>query len=377
MKAAPDNRLFHALDVARGIAAVVVTLYHLQEVIGVKLAPSGFLAVDFFFGLSGFVVAHSYTSRLLSGKMSMRQFMVARLVRLYPLYLLALVALVIVLCVKLALRQSVPWGPIAFTGKLPFALFMLPSPSLDFHGYLYPFNIAAWSILFELAINFVFALFCRPLQSTKVRFLIILISGGLYAAQLLLFRVDQGGPQWSTFLAGIVRVTFSFFVGVQLYDWYRQRNAGPIRPPVHSVWCAGGLLVLTACLLSPNSPGVQLLSVFILFPLLIWTLAHCDVGAGIGGAAMRKVGVASYGIYMLSSPFGFEFENLIFGHSASGWLLALQVVVSTVSLILVSVVADTWFDKPVRALLQKHVALRRFSKGSVGIGSSSNRLGSS
>ena len=48
MRATLDKRMFHSLDVARGIAAVVVTLYHLQEVIGLKMAPSGFLAVDFF-----------------------------------------------------------------------------------------------------------------------------------------------------------------------------------------------------------------------------------------------------------------------------------------------------------------------------------------
>lgn len=173
---APDKRVFHALDAGRGIAALVVVIFHLPASVRGSAFGSGELAVDFFFALSGFVLAHVYNDQLATGRINVRQFMVARLVRLYPLYLLSLLTLLIALVCLRVFSQPIPWSNTALLGKLPFALFMLPLPTLDPDGYLYPFNVAAWSILLEIAVNLLFAIFWKLLQSARVRWALIAVS---------------------------------------------------------------------------------------------------------------------------------------------------------------------------------------------------------
>jgi peptidoglycan/LPS O-acetylase OafA/YrhL len=85
------NHRFLFLDALRGIAALLIVLYHAPKYLGRALPHySAFLAVDLFFVLSGFVIAFSYENRLLRG-LSFRSFVAARLVRLYPVYLLGTV----------------------------------------------------------------------------------------------------------------------------------------------------------------------------------------------------------------------------------------------------------------------------------------------
>src|SRR5689334_18236196 len=71
----------------RGLAALPVALAHIGELVGVILPPHGALAVDFFFALSGFVLAQAYEERLCSA-MTPLDFMRVRVIRLYPLLML-------------------------------------------------------------------------------------------------------------------------------------------------------------------------------------------------------------------------------------------------------------------------------------------------
>jgi len=76
------GRRYEALDGLRGVAAVAVMLYHIGGWTGRPwLAAHGYLAVDFFFCLSGFVLAHAYGRREIGWLGYMR----ARLIRLWPL----------------------------------------------------------------------------------------------------------------------------------------------------------------------------------------------------------------------------------------------------------------------------------------------------
>lgn len=206
------RRTFHALDAARGIAALIVVLYHLPTAFRGTLFGSGDLAVDFFFGLSGFVLAHAYLDRLGSGRMGVREFMVARMVRLYPFYLLSLLTLLALLAGLHLTGRPLPWSAMALAGKLPFAVLMLPSPTLDWHAYLYPFNIAAWSILLEIGVNLLFALVRRPIRKPRVRWALIVFSGVILAAQLLVQDVlgdRPGTPCSRAFRASVSRSSWA------------------------------------------------------------------------------------------------------------------------------------------------------------------------
>ena len=77
---------FGALDGLRGVAAVIVVLHHLgNERLGPFNPTFGYIAVDLFFALSGFVIALNYDHRF-AGGMTVKEFMLKRVLRLYPLY---------------------------------------------------------------------------------------------------------------------------------------------------------------------------------------------------------------------------------------------------------------------------------------------------
>jgi peptidoglycan/LPS O-acetylase OafA/YrhL len=95
------SRSFVVLDGLRGVAAIAIVFFHLALIRG-DLPGEGYLAVDFFFVLSGFVLAHAYGSRLQQGSMSFGRFVLIRMIRLYPLYFLGSV-----IALPIALRAAV------------------------------------------------------------------------------------------------------------------------------------------------------------------------------------------------------------------------------------------------------------------------------
>jgi len=342
------RRAFDSLDAARGIAALVVAIHHQSAIHGQWFA-SGFLAVDFFFALSGFVLAHAYGDKLAGGRISTREFLAARVVRLYPLYLLGLLA------VLLALSPHLPWSPTAILAKLPFALLMLPSPSLSAGSFLYPFNIPSWSIFYEVLINVVMAVFCLQLRDARLRWAAIIVAAVVLDVHVLMQggSVDDSGV-WNTLGLGFARVAFSFFIGMQLYEWHNQRVAAH-KPRLHGGWAALSLLVLVACLAAPKRGWFEMACILAVFPVLIFVLAEARLQLGIVGAALRQLGIASYALYMLHIAFQFGYVSLLARHDipANRWPWA---GIPLIALILVaSWAADRWWDRPCRTLLQDGV----------------------
>jgi len=351
---AADDRTFASLDAARGVAALAVALHH-QTAINGQLIPGGFLAVDFFFALSGFVLAHAYGNKLASGRMSAGEFMIARIVRLYPLYLLGLMAMLF------AMSPALPWSLSALAGKLPFALAMLPSPTLDAHGFIYPFNIPSWSIFFELLINVVMAVFCVQLRNVRIRWAVIAMSGVALGLHVLKNggTLDDGGGNWDGFGVSVGRVTFSFLIGAQLYDWH-QRGVLKIAARWQSTLVLSCLVVLVACLAARPRGWLEIACIVVVFPLLIHVLGHCRLELGVVGRALRNLGIASYALYMLHGAFQYAFVETAhwLGIEPTQWpIIGIPVLALTV---LGSWAADRWLDRPGRKFLQR--ALRRWAE---------------
>src|SRR6218665_3646823 len=89
---------YSSLDGLRGIAALAVALFHLPIAMSLYASPlirEAYVAVDFFFVLSGFVIAHAYTTRLNSAD-AVRDFVIRRVGRLWPLHISVIAAMVVV-----------------------------------------------------------------------------------------------------------------------------------------------------------------------------------------------------------------------------------------------------------------------------------------
>src|SRR5215217_3522788 len=145
---------FAALDGLRGICALLVALFHLPLACHLLASPvvhEGYIFVDFFFVLSGFVIAHAYGTRLTGGG-ELASFLVRRIGRLWPLHVVVLAVMVAIDCVLYVLvtRFSVV-GPQPFTGQ--HALDLLLSNAFLIHswgiGWL-SWNTPSWRISAEL-----------------------------------------------------------------------------------------------------------------------------------------------------------------------------------------------------------------------------------
>lgn len=252
---------FRTLDAMRGVAALLVALYHFQERQNLDFV-GGYLAVDLFFALSGFVIALNYTLRLSEG-LSLARFLRLRLVRLYPVYALGH-------CLGIArqLVAHVLHDPRAmdWTLLLPavgLGAMMLPSPV---HTSLFPLNGPAWSLFFEMAINIVFAVVLWRVRSVAILGLMAI------AACVMILTIGppyyfNSGWAWDSFIQGAARTTFSFSSGILLYRHI------PLKVGTGS-WGVLIPLALMSMLIGfnvsgPNQKAFELIAVLCLFPSLI------------------------------------------------------------------------------------------------------------
>jgi peptidoglycan/LPS O-acetylase OafA/YrhL len=226
----------------RGIAAIAVVTMHLSFYLGFLHPANVAPAVDFFFVLSGFVIAYAYERQIVAG-LDLRRFVAARLIRLYPLYLFGL-----------AIGAAAMWtyqrppDAMGFYAHLVLNLLMLPSPSMfdPTNLDLFPLNFTYWSLFLELVANMVYAAVASRLSNRGLAGIILLGFAGLIAAGLTTGSLDNGTVR-ATVLGGVARVTFGFFAGVGLYRLWLIR---PTRIAVHP-----GLLFVLLILPLMLKPG--------------------------------------------------------------------------------------------------------------------------
>lgn len=224
---------FSTLDGIRGLAAVSVLLFHSGQAFG-----SGYLGVDLFFMLSGFVLSQAYHDRLRAG-MPLRRFAALRLVRVYPMWALG------------ALLGIVLQG-----GSMTMLLF----PGLD------PANLPLWSLLYELLINLAWAA-AVPYISDRVRLGVLAATGAFVAWGITVVSLGwMSGPDHLALT--IARVTFSYTLGCQFDVLFRRQGA-----PRRETWLAVLPLIALAPLMAPvpaNRIAFELLALFVALPAIVW-----------------------------------------------------------------------------------------------------------
>lgn len=326
-----QKRRFTGLDGLRGVAALVVIWLHT----GAPPLPRSYLAVDFFFALSGFVLAHGYEGRLKSG-MAPAEFMLRRYIRLWPLYILALV-------LGAAVALSGAPGHVPFIASVAFGALLLPTPvealSAD-RTRAFPLVGPAWSLFSELVANLVFALVARHLRAAALAGLLALGAGLLVFVRLSLGDLDVGSSV-SHLWAGPARVIWSFFAGVAVYRlWLRYRP-----PELPIVVCAVALLVMF-------SLPYELAWVLAGFPLVIYLGASSEPRGPLA-ALCEWLGLASYGAYVLHKPLIEALRAAGVHTDGPPVALAICLVATLIALIL-----DRVYDQPVRRWLERRLTPR-------------------
>jgi peptidoglycan/LPS O-acetylase OafA/YrhL len=288
---------FRTLDGMRGMAALCVVGFHLQAVSGVQAFRSAYLAVDLFFLMSGFVIAHAYDRRLDQG-MSVFTFMRVRLIRLYPTYAICTLGLAVAIAAAIATGRSQDWTWLGFMQSVPSAMVMLPSwTSAD--GYVF-FNPPSWSLFWEVMVNLLYvAIF--PVLRGRGLFAALVMAGVALVLTAISVTGLNGGWMWSNAWVAPVRVLFPFFVGVIIHRLHAAGRLPVIRVSPHAI-----LLVCVVALLVPvDASGrvvYDLACAGLLFPLLVIAAVQNEPRTGRAGRAYLMAGLLSYPLYMTHEP---------------------------------------------------------------------------
>jgi peptidoglycan/LPS O-acetylase OafA/YrhL len=350
---AESKQPFDVLNGLRGIAAIAVVAMHLSFYLDTLHPANVAPAVDFFFVLSGFVIAYAY-ERKITGGGRFGWFFTARLIRLYPLYLIGLV-----MGAAAMWTYQRPPDHVGFYGHLALNLLMLPS-STEFdptNHDLFPLNFPYWSLFFELVANLVYAALAPRLGNRLLVGIILLGFVGLIASGLVVGSLDNGTLR-ATFVGGLARVVFSFFAGVGLYRLWLVR---PTRLSLHPALLFA--LLILPLLFKPAAPIGWLyeLAVIVLYmPWIVW------LGAGsrpTGNWLWVSValGALSYPVYVIHAPVwtairafnGWQGNTVL--HDRAPWSgLVLVAILCAVAWML-----DKYVDYPVRLRLSKALLHRR------------------
>jgi peptidoglycan/LPS O-acetylase OafA/YrhL len=282
-----------------------------------SLVGAGFVAVSFFFVLSGFILAVSHRERLLdqSSGLDRRRFLLRRIARIYPTYLFALLLL-------LPLALYAPWGAstgafpdAAGAGKLGTGLLHLAMVQAWWPPVTLSWNLPGWSVSVEIACYFAFLLLAKNIARLQRRDR-WLLAAGLWAGSLAMtLAYTRLAPEAVTVdadtsapLINIVKLwppsrVPEFLFGVTLGLLWSERRA-PTAPCGLGVVAVG--VILLALTHARALPYAMLHNALLLpvFGALLWAVASARgrLARILGSAPFVSVGKSTYGLYILQMP---------------------------------------------------------------------------
>lgn len=338
---------FDVLDGLRGTAALLVVFFHLLEPIFPAYVANplrhAYLAVDFFFLLSGFVVGYAYDQRWPTLRIT--DFLRLRLIRLHPLVLLSTALGALCYWFDPFVGQAQRASGLRLTVCIALGSLLLPSPNLPNRADLtHPLNAPGWSLLQEYLANLAYALVGPRLSRRGLQVLVLLAAGVLAATAIGRWNL-HGGWDWGTWWMAPVRVTFPFFAGLLLY-----RQGFRLRLPGAYAWLSLVLLVLFAAPASRINGLYEAVCVILVFPLIVAAGAGTGTAGRLAGLC-RFSGQLSYPLYLVHFPFVQVFAHWVAAAHPSGRLMLAVAGTLVIFFIGLAWVALRFYDEPVRAWL--------------------------
>lgn len=373
------------LDALRGVAALIVLYFHCFECFGYEIAEGtglytqhcdhGYLAVDFFFLLSGFVIAYAYDDRKTMGFCT---FAKRRLIRLHPM----VVAGAVIGLVCYLIDGGTDWfGNVATPSNLALAFFMtlvmlpvFPGWGADVRGNseMFPLNGPQWSLFFEYIGNIIYALLLRRL-STRALACITTVCGVVLGAHVL--QIGYLGEGWSFvdngFVWGLLRMLFPYALGMLICRIFltkkAKRETEACNPSfmITFMACSAALLVLLPVHFvgDPAQPwqnGIYILFLIMLvFPAIIWVAACAGTGDAahptLGRRCCNFLGELSYPLYIVHYPLMYMFYRYhgfpnVTCTMADVWPMAVATFFGSIVLATLFLYC---YDKPLRRWLSK------------------------
>lgn len=341
------KRHFEVLDGLRGAVALLVVVFHLCgayfQTYTHNPVRHAYLAVDFFFMLSGYVVGYAYDDRWAT--MRFGDFLRRRAIRLHPLVVLGVGLGALSYWFDPFAGASQHVRLVHLAANVLFGLLLLPFVSLpNRFGETHPLDGPCWSLLQEYLVNVAYAL-VGPRLSRRALVGVVAAAAAVLLATAFGYGNLQGGWGWATFWMAPVRVAFPFFMGLLLH-----RFGLHFRLP-GAFWVLSLLLLglFAAPAFEPAGPYAAFCTV-VLFPLVVAAGAGSPVAGGVA-TLCRWAGRLSYPLYLLHYPFIYPLINWV-GATHPPLRQALPVLGGLLLLFVVLAwLALRFYDEPVRAWL--------------------------
>lgn len=359
---------YEILDGLRGVAALLVVLFHVFEIHShgdhsKQIINHGYLAVDFFFLLSGFVLGYAYDDRW--GKMTLKDFFKRRIIRLQPMIIIG--SIIGALLFYFQDSPALGWGGINEVPVWKMLLVMLigftlipVGKGLDIRGWneMHPLNGPAWSLFFEYIANIVYALILRRVSKVVLAILVVVAAGFTIHYALTNPNGDIIGG-WSIddstqLKIGFIRLAFPFLAGLLL------ARIGKLRYTKNAFLSAALLLVV---LLSVPRLGdadslclnglYECFCLIIMFPFIIWLGAGGKVQGYKASKVCKFLGDISYPIYITHFPIAYVYMAWVTNNNLTleqSWHYGLLVVIAAVA---TAYLAMRFYDLPIREWLRK------------------------
>ena len=358
---------YQILDGLRGVASVMVVAFHIFEAHATssqnQIINHGYLAVDFFFLLSGFVIGYSYDDRW--SKMSIGSFFKRRLVRLQPMIVVGMV----IGAVCFYFQDSTLWPTIHQVPVWKMLLIMLIGftlipvpPSMDIRGWqeMHSLNGPAWSLFFEYIANILYAIGFRKLPNTALSILVFIAGCALIHLAVTSHGGDLIGG-WSItpeqLRIGFTRMMYPFFAGLLL-----SRIAKLTYVNYAFFGCSLLLIIILSIPRIGSTDHVWMnglydsLSVIILFPLIIFLGASGDIKGKRASRICKFLGDISYPIYITHYPLIYIYTAWVSDHKPTIQHALPFALLTFASSFLLAYACLKWYDEPVRRWLKKKLA---------------------
>lgn len=376
-----DSKPHYALlDGLRGVAALLVVWYHIFEGYQfaggkaiIDFANHGYLAVDFFFILSGFVIGYAYDDARWNSGLTIGGFFKRRLIRLHPMVVMGIIiGTVGFICEGCTKWDGSVTAPLMIAAAMLTALFMIPcvpgaGNEVRGNGEMFPLNGPTWSLFFEYIGNIIYALIIRRLPTTALKVATVIIGAGLiWFALTDAAGYGSIGVGWTldstNFLGGMLRMLFPFTLGALLSRVFK-----PMKRAKGAFWiCAATLLVLFHVPYIEGSTPVSLNGVFemvcivIIFPALLWLGASGKTTDAFSEKVCNFLGRISFPLYMVHYPVMYSFYKWLIRTEqysfAQTWQVALCVMAFS---IILAYLCLRFYETPVRNYLTKRFVARK------------------
>lgn len=351
------------LDGLRGVAAIMVVWFHIFEAYATSHLDQninhGYLAVDFFFILSGFVIGYAYDDRWKT--LTAKDFIKRRIIRLHPMVVIG----AIIGAIMFYFQGCPVWDVTKVTVTALFiatfinALLIPATPGIEIRGLgeMYPLNGPSWSLFFEYIGNIMYALFIRKF-STKALTLLVITAGCSLATFSIFGPYGDICAGFSLtgieFTGGFFRLLYSFSAGLLLYRVFKPANIKG------AFWiCSLFVIVLLAVPRLGGAGNLWMNGLYdtvcfaLFFPLIVYFGASGKITDKYTKRICKFLGDISYPLYMVHYPFIYLYyawvknEQLTFRESLPG---ALALVIGS---ILLAFICLKLYDEPVRKYLAK------------------------